>query len=104
VWAVLDAKYRVGQSNVADAMESVHIYRDALRWPAAGGAPVAGFLLCPDRADGDALWFDPAFHAAYGMGALCLRPGKATPSETRDALAALIAPALPTPEREPDAR
>jgi hypothetical protein len=104
VWAVLDAKYRVGQSNVADAMESVHIYRDALRWPAAGGAPVAGFLLCPDRADGDALWFDPAFHAAHGMGALCLRPGKGTPSETRDALAALIAPALQSAEREPDAR
>ena len=50
-WAVLDAKYRTGRSNILDAMSSAHIYRDALRWceqrpqravllvPRAGGAP-----------------------------------------------------------------
>ena len=89
-WAAFDAKYRVGQKDVADAMQSVHIYRDALRWPAFGGAPAAGYLICPaDPADA-ACYFDGALHAEHALGALCLRPGQGSPEPARRALSALL--------------
>lgn len=91
-WAALDAKYRVGQSNVADAMQSAHIYRDALRWPGFGPKARASYLLCPAETADAALWFDADFHAAHRTGALCLRPGQPTPDATRRALAALLEP------------
>lgn len=41
-WIVLDAKYRSGRDNTLQAMESAHIYRDALR---LGRTPPEGVLL-----------------------------------------------------------
>ncbi len=73
-WVVLDAKYRVGR-NLADGFESVHIYRDALRWDGFGGAARAGVLLAPAATPGTAVYFTDAFRDEHGLGAFELRPG-----------------------------
>ncbi|MDP2270496.1 MAG: DUF2357 domain-containing protein [Archangium sp.] len=66
-WLVLDAKYRVARSNVLEAMESAHIYRDSLR--VHGAPPVASFLLVP--AEPGARWLhDGKFQSEHGTGAL----------------------------------
>lgn len=75
-WLVLDAKYRVSRRNLADAFESVHIYRDALRWPAMGGRCAAGWLLVPEVRDETATWFSDEFRQEHGCGCFRLRPGE----------------------------
>lgn len=50
---VLDAKWRSGRTNLLEAMESVHIYHDALR--TSGNAPSPCLLLVPGDADVPAL-------------------------------------------------
>lgn len=74
-WVFADAKYRVSRAALSDAFESVHIYRDALRWPARGGKCVAGYLLVPAMHDDAAVWFSDEFRAAHLCGCVAMRPG-----------------------------
>ena len=73
-WVVLDAKYRAGRENLAKALASVHIYRDALVDPARGGKCSGAMLLVPSRCD-VAEWFDPAWQRQQRMGIAALAPG-----------------------------
>ena len=89
-WLVLDAKYTVLSQNLGKALESAHIYRDALRWPAFGGRCAGAWLLAPQRtADAD-LWFQPGFHQEHGLGVLELRPGSAPPDTTNARIASIL--------------
>lgn len=74
-WLLLDAKYRAGRQNLADAFESLHIYRDSLRDIRRGGACLGGLLLAP-QADAETCdWFTPAWRSTWGLGAAELAPG-----------------------------
>jgi hypothetical protein len=64
---VLDAKWRSGRDNVLQAMESAHIYHDALR--VAGLPPSPCVLLLPGAGAADGL-AQSEFIAAHGVGAL----------------------------------
>jgi len=90
-WLVLDAKYRAGAANLGDALASAHLYRDALRWEAFGGRCLGAYLLAPRASDDAALWFEPAFHDANGLGVLALTPGTAVSELTRRRIAGVIA-------------
>jgi hypothetical protein len=74
-WLVLDAKYRVSRQHLAQAFESVHIYRDSLRWPELGGRCASGWLLVPAMTDEAEAWFSEEFRQRHGCGCLRLRPG-----------------------------
>ncbi len=80
-WIALDAKYRVGPRNLADAFESVHIYRDALideRCAVPGadpGRPRAVVLLAPSADSLTAPWFSEVFLERFGSRVFKLRPG-----------------------------
>ena len=68
---VLDAKYRVSRSNVLDAMQSAHIYRDSLRWD--GQAAWGSFLLIPKSGAAD--WLAASeFHEKFKVGTFELAP------------------------------
>lgn len=80
-WLCLDAKYRAGRKNLADAFSSLHLYRDSLRWKAFGGSSDVGWLLVPATSPDCAKWFSPEFFEEYGIGAKSLTPGKPLPVE-----------------------
>lgn len=68
---VLDAKYRTSRRNVLAAMQSAHLYQDALRWD--GRRPDCSLLLVPRG--GGAPWLEePAFHASNRTGVHVLSP------------------------------
>lgn len=68
---VFDPKYRVARSNILEAMEAAHIYRDCLRW--RGRPPDLALLLIP--ALGKASWLeDPSFHSEHRVGVLPFSP------------------------------
>lgn len=68
---VLDAKYRASRSNVLDAMQAAHIYRDSLRW--RGERPCGSYLLLPRQ--GGAPWLaEAAFQAEFEVGTFELAP------------------------------
>lgn len=75
-WLVLDAKYRVQRTSLVEAFESLHVYRDGLRWPARGGRPRMGLLLVPTVAPACAPWADETFLDEHGFGLWELRPGQ----------------------------
>ncbi len=64
---VLDAKWRSGRSNVLEAMESAHLYHDALR--IAGVRPAPCLLLLPGGPSVAALE-EQSFIDAHGVGAI----------------------------------
>lgn len=64
---VFDAKWRRGRENVLDAMESGHIYHDALRVDGASPAPC--LLLLPGQSSVPELEQD-AYAYGYGVGAI----------------------------------
>jgi hypothetical protein len=64
---VLDAKWRSGRQNVLEAMESAHIYHDALR--VQGGLPSPCLLLLPGPADVPELT-EPEYIKRHGVGAI----------------------------------
>ncbi|MEO7152307.1 MAG: DUF2357 domain-containing protein [Burkholderiaceae bacterium] len=64
---VLDAKWRSGKNNVLAAMESAHLYHDALR--IAGGPPSPCLLLLPGAPSVAALE-EQSFIDAHGVGAI----------------------------------
>ncbi len=74
-WVCLDAKWRVGRDNLADAFTSVHIYRDALRDDSAGGPCVGAALLSPACRPGTEDWFSAEFRDRFGCGAFVFAPG-----------------------------
>lgn len=76
-WVVLDAKYRVGEQLV-EAFDSLHLYRDALRWGSAGGACRAGALLTPARTADAEDHFGHDYQQCFGLAAFELRPGCTT--------------------------
>jgi hypothetical protein len=51
-WVLLDAKYRTEESSIHEALASMHVYRDSLRWYCSEvgkeQAACAGYLLVPD--------------------------------------------------------
>lgn len=73
-WIFLDAKYRAGERNLMDAMSSVHIYRDSLRYNEYSDVCVAGALLAPSQADHHLPWFSDDFRKEYGCCIWPLRP------------------------------
>lgn len=86
---VLDAKYRASRSNVLDAMQSAHVYRDSLRWH--GKQPWGSYLLLPRH--GAAEWLaEPAFHAQFGVGTFELTPN-CDASQLRELLTTFLAQA-----------
>lgn len=80
-WLCLDAKYRAGRKNLADAFSSLHLYRDSLRWKRFGGSSHVAWLLVPAGSDDCAKWFSPEFFTEYGIGAMRLTPGQPLPVE-----------------------
>lgn len=80
-WICLDAKYRAGRSNLADAFESLHIYRDSLRYEDFGDRCRTAYLLTPAQDNDCADWFSADFIETYGLGAFRLTPGGAMGAE-----------------------
>ena len=74
-WTCLDAKYRVGRTNLADAFSSVHIYRDALRYEGKGGKCRTAALLAPNRRSETDEWFSEAFFKEFDCGIWAFQPG-----------------------------
>lgn len=64
---VLDAKWRSKRRNILEAMESAHIYHDALR--VGGVRPSTCILLLPGQSEVSALEA-PEYVAAHGVGAM----------------------------------
>lgn len=75
-WMFLDAKYRVRKAAVAESFESLHIYRDALRWDGFGGSCRGGLLLIPAVDAECEAWFAREFRQQFGIGAWRLTPGE----------------------------
>lgn len=85
---VLDAKYRVGHSNVLDAMGTAHIYNDSLRMNRA--PPVASVLLTP--ANTEVPWLEtPEFFDEHRSGVLPLHPDQELPCWFRQRVGKLLA-------------
>jgi len=73
-WVALDAKYRAGKSNLEQAFESVHIYKDSLRYDGFGGKCQAAMLLAPSRTAGCEVWYSPDYLRDFDCGIFELRP------------------------------
>jgi hypothetical protein len=93
-WVCLDAKYRTAPRYVAEAFESAHIYRDALRWEGLGerGRCAGAVLLVPavDPHPKAQLWFKKEFRDEHGAGVFCLTPGQAPPAELMEWLQEML--------------
>ena len=72
-WLFLDAKYQAGEQGLSGSMESLHIYRDALRWEGHGGSSRGGVLLAPCF-DGAESYFDNTYLSQFGIGIMHARP------------------------------
>ena len=81
-WLCLDAKYRTRAHLVADAFESVHIYRDSLRWQgfADGGRCAGAVLLVPATDPKAQPWFEKPFRDEHGAGVFQLTPNQPPPA------------------------
>jgi hypothetical protein len=77
-YAAVDAKYRAGEAMLTDALNTAHIYRDALRGGEADGPPRGVLLLIPRAPATTSPWFQPAWVRREGVGFLELRPGLET--------------------------
>lgn len=73
-WACLDAKYRVGRTNLGDAFSSVHIYHDALVWEEFSGPPRYTFLLAPKVSNDCGEWFSETFREKTNRGIWTFSP------------------------------
>ncbi len=74
-WISLDAKYRAGKSNLGQALESAHIYKDSLLYDGFGGRCRASVLLAPSRTADCEAWFSAEFFEEHREGVWQLRPG-----------------------------
>jgi len=77
-WVCLDAKFRYGAPNVADALTTAHTYRDALIWDGLGGRCRSAWLLVPSLDAASEVWADLAFEERFGFGVARMAPGVAT--------------------------
>lgn len=95
---VLDAKYRVSRSNVLDAMQSAHLYRDSLFW---GDVRTWRSILLIPRTGG-APWLESqAFRSKYGVG--CIEIGDSRQVEQlRQTLLEFMAQATHPEAPQPD--
>lgn len=75
-WLFFDAKYRVGKTNLGDAFQSVHIYRDALYFDGYGDKCKAGCLIAPSMTEDAKEWFSTDFKEKYSTGIWELKPGQ----------------------------
>ncbi len=75
-WIFFDAKYRVGRRNLEDAYQSIHIYRDSLRYDGYGGGCRAGCLLSPSVSPDSKQWFSKGYRDKYLSGVWEMKPGK----------------------------
>ncbi len=73
-WIVLDAKYRASYDSIAEALQEIHVYRDALRWPELAGACHAAAVLVPRVAPKATRWGDMGFLEQFRFGLVAVRP------------------------------
>lgn len=86
-FAVIDAKYRVSRAAVLDAMQSAHVYQDALR--IGGARPGVSLLAVP--ASGGAPWLeDGAVQREHRVGVWVLSPQQG--AELPEVLTSIISP------------
>jgi hypothetical protein len=71
-WLVLDAKYSHSRSAILDAMDSAHIYHDALRY--FGTPPRRSLLLVPSCGTDTHWLLESAFKHEHGIGIVRCRP------------------------------
>jgi hypothetical protein len=78
-WILLDAKYRTEEASIHQALESMHIYRDSLRWRCdeGGGEQTAsaGYLLVPAVADRLRRFAHGSYLARWQLGLLRIDDG-----------------------------
>lgn len=100
---VVDAKYRVHNA-LADALTSIHTYRDALVQENGVGAPTpvvkGSYLVTPHVPGAPATnWtaesmpnrlFHPAYRGAFRFGAATMVPGRTSPEQARDLLRQIL--------------
>jgi len=69
-WLLLDAKYRSSELSLNDALESMHIYRDSLRWTTTHQTlrAEAGYLLVPQITASLTKYGSDAFLDEWGIG------------------------------------
>jgi hypothetical protein len=89
-WIFLDAKYRVGRSNIENAFQTIHIYRDSLRYDGYQGKCRAGFLLSPSMTTDAKKWFSDEFKNEHLAGVWELKPGKEYGPEMAEWIMALL--------------
>ena len=102
---VLDAKYRIDEG-LADALNSIHTYRDALVREVDGGKIEgfvnAAYLLAPQLPGVDAGYretpmpgrlFHPEYRRSFRFGAVTLRPGMSV-TDIATALKGVVADAM----------
>jgi hypothetical protein len=73
-WVLLDAKYRASYDSIAEALQEIHVYRDALRWLEFSGACRAAAILVPRVATRAARWAETSFLEKFDLGLIPLRP------------------------------
>lgn len=73
-WFCLDSKYRVTVTNLSEAFESVHIYKDSLRYDGFGGRCRGCLLLSPSKTKDTDAWLSPSFSEEHKAGIWGLRP------------------------------
>lgn len=75
-WCLLDAKYRTAQSSINEAMESMHVYRDSLRWRPDPNGEVqrayAGILIVPHVADVVQRFAKSSYLRQWGLGVVAI--------------------------------
>ena len=71
-WVLVDAKYRSSERSLNDALESMHIYRDSLRWTEGQTAlsANAGYLLVPCIADEVLKYATPDYLDRWSIGVI----------------------------------
>lgn len=93
-WVLLDAKYRASYDSIAEALQEIHVYRDALRWPEFSGACHAAAVLVPRVAQRAARWGDVGFVEQFRFGLVTVRP-RATMEELGTRLRRWLRPSEP---------
>lgn len=74
-WICLDAKYRVSPENVADALSSLHLYRDSLIYEPYGGRCRAAWILTPAKDPACDPWPPPPAQPAIDSVAIASAKG-----------------------------
>ena len=65
-WVLLDAKYRVSPNAITEALATMHVYRDSLRW--RGRLPKGGYLIVPAICHGTSRFAETAYRRTHRFG------------------------------------